>query len=94
MFWFDLIFFDKFMMVTTSLSELCLFDSIEAQINERHHSLSTYTKFYEKSTCLTLWQVHVRVPVRGLDISFLENFLYVLNGLYQISVSAKFKRKF
>ena len=48
----------------------------------RDHSLSTYAKFPEKLTFLASWYAHVRTRAyQGLrNVSFSENFAYVLSG--------------
>ena len=47
----------------------------------RGHPLSMYAKFSKKLPFLTPWYAHVRVRIRGVrNVSFSENFAYVLNG--------------
>ena len=46
----------------------------------RVHPFSKYAKFTEKLKCLTPRYTHVRVRIRGNNVSFSENFAYVLNG--------------
>ena len=53
----------------------------------RNHSFSTYEKFSEKLTFLTLWYLNVWVRIRGVrNVSFPENFAYVLNVWFYASV--------
>ena len=53
----------------------------------RNHSFSTYEKFSEKLTFLTLWYLNVWVCIRGVrNVSFPENFAYVLNVWFYASV--------
>ena len=52
----------------------------------RNHSFSTYEKFSEKLTFLTLWYLNVWVCIRGVrNVSFPENFAYVLNVWFYAS---------
>ena len=44
---------------------------------QNDHPFSTYAKFFEKLTFLTPWYTHVRARIR--NVSFLENFAYILN---------------
>ena len=53
----------------------------------RNQSFSTYEKFSEKLTFLTLWYLNVWVRIRGVrNVSFPENFAYVLNVWFYASV--------
>ena len=58
----------------------------------RRHPLSTYAKFSEKLTFLNLWDTCAHQGVR--NVSFSENFAYVLNGwtLTTNQFAAKTKR--
>ena len=54
------------------------------------HPLSTCAKFSEKLLFLTPWYAHGRVRISGAgwgggNVSFSENFAYVLNGWHLIS---------
>ena len=56
------------------------------RVLNRNHSFSTYEKFSEKLTFLTLWYLNVCVRIRGVrNVSFPENFAYVLNVWFYAS---------
>ena len=53
------------------------FSFIISQWDEKGHPLSTYTKFSEKLTFLTLRYAHVRVRIRGLEMLVFRKILRV-----------------
>ena len=58
-------YFSDFKLVKTSITD---------------HPFSTCAKFSKKLTFLTPWYAHVRVRIRGKNISFSKNFAHAVNG--------------